>query len=104
MTPLPPSDADIISGSPLGLCAGKPDWWRRRRRLGRTHDSGEGVDAERDLRDVPALEEVGRLEDLLVRDAVLANRRLEPGQRSPRGLGGHCRATTPSPNAGDPSE
>ena len=69
-----------------------------------THDSGEGVDAERDLRDVPALEEVGRLEDLLVRDAVLANRRLEPGQRSPRGLGGHCRATTPSPNAGDPSE
>ena len=43
-----------------------------------THDPGEGEDAEGDLGNVPALEEVGRLEDLLVRDAVFPYRRLEP--------------------------
>ena len=47
---------------------------------GSTHDPSEGEDAEGDLGNVPALEEVGRLEDLLVRNAVLPDRRLEPGE------------------------
>ena len=56
-----------------------------------THDPSEGEDAEGDLGNVPALEEVGRLEDLLVRNAVLPDRRLEPGEEQ-NGLGwvGHC--------------
>ena len=51
-------------------------------------DESEGEDAEGDLGNVPALEEVGRLEDFLVRNTVLPDRRLEPGERAKRiGLG-----------------
>ena len=53
---------------------------------GSTHDPSEGEDAEGDLGNVPALEEVGSLEDLLVRNAVLPDRRLEPGEGQ-NGLG-----------------
>ena len=55
---------------------------------GSTHDPSEGEDAEGDLGNVPAFEEVGRLEDLLVGNAVFPDRRLEPGERAKRiGLG-----------------
>ena len=46
-----------------------------------THNPPEGVEAQRDLGDVPPLEEVRRLEDLLVGNAVLPDRSLESFRR-----------------------
>ncbi len=50
----------------------------RMRKAAWTHDPAERGDAQGDLRDVPPLEEVGRLEDLLVRHSVLADGSLKP--------------------------
>lgn len=43
-----------------------------------TYDPGQGVQAQGDLRDVPPLEQVRCLEDLLVGDAVFTDGGLEP--------------------------
>ena len=46
-----------------------------------THNSPQSEEAQRHLGDVSALEEVRRLEDFFVGDAVLSDRRLEPERK-----------------------
>lgn len=47
-----------------------------------TYQSTQGVEAERDLRNVATLVQIRRLEDFLLGNAVLFQRRLKPAQQT----------------------